>query len=77
MTDGWDPVVLNFLYAAMGGTMTLAFMWAGCKLFNYTVCFKISEELAKGNMAVGLMVMGLFIGIGVATGLVIGLGLNG
>lgn len=76
MTESWDPVVLNFLYAAMGGVMTLAFMWGGCKLFNRTVCFNISEELARGNTAVGMMIMGLFIGIGVATGLVIGLGLN-
>jgi uncharacterized membrane protein YjfL (UPF0719 family) len=76
MTEGWDPVVLNFLYAAMGGVMTIGFMWLGCKLFNRTVCFNIGEELSKGNIAVGLMVMGLFIGVGVATGLVIGLGLN-
>ena len=75
MTESWDPVVLNFLYAAMGGSMTLGFMWLGCKLFNRAVCFSISEELSKGNTAVGMMVMGLFIGIGVA-GLVVGLGLN-
>jgi uncharacterized membrane protein YjfL (UPF0719 family) len=76
MTESWDPVVLNFLYAAMGGVMTIGFMWLGCKLFNRTVPFNIGEELSKGNVAVGLMVMGLFIGIGAALGLVIGLGLN-
>jgi uncharacterized membrane protein YjfL (UPF0719 family) len=40
------------------------------------VSFNISDELAKGNVAVGLMVMGLFIGIGIALGMVIGLGLS-
>jgi len=35
-----------------------------------------SDQLAKDNGAVGLAVMGIFIGAGVAIGLVIGLGLN-
>jgi uncharacterized membrane protein YjfL (UPF0719 family) len=70
------PLILNFLYAAIGGGLTLFFMWMGCKLFNHMVCFNISEELGKGNIAVGLMIMGIFIGIGTALGLVIGLGLN-
>lgn len=76
MLQGLDPIFLNFLYAGLGGVMTLFFMWMGCKLFNHIVCFNISEELRKGNTAVGLMIMGIFIGIGVAQGLVIGLGLN-
>ncbi len=71
-----DPLVLNFLYAIIGGFITLGFMWLGCKLFNSTVNFNIGTELKNGNIAVGLMVMGMFIGIGVALGLVIGLGLN-
>lgn len=76
MLQSFDPLLLNVLYAAMGGFLTLFFMWLGCKIFNHIVCFNISEELHKGNVAVGLMIMGIFIGIGVAQGLVIGLGLN-
>ncbi|MDH5446950.1 MAG: DUF350 domain-containing protein [Gammaproteobacteria bacterium] len=76
MTPGIDPILLNFLYAFLGGALTLFFMWMGCKIFNHTVCFNISDELKKGNTAVGQMIMGIFIGIGVAMGLVIGLGLN-
>ena len=38
--------------------------------------FDTSDELAKDNKAVGMVVMGIFIGVGVAIGLVIGLGLN-
>lgn len=76
MTQALDPIVLNFLYAFLGGALTLFFMWMGCKIFNHMVCFNISEELGKGNVAVGLMIMGIFIGIGIALGLVIGLGLN-
>ncbi|NOR51416.1 MAG: DUF350 domain-containing protein [Gammaproteobacteria bacterium] len=71
-----EPVLINVIYAMLGGFLTLFFMWLGCKIFNHMVCFNISEELSKGNIAVGLMIMGIFIGIGIANGLVIGLGLN-
>ncbi len=76
MIESADPMILNFIYASIGGFMTLFFMWMGCKLFNHIVCFNISEELAKGNIAVGIMLMGIFIGVGTGLGLVIGLGLN-
>lgn len=76
MIDGVDPFLQNFIYAVMGGVLTLGFMWTGCKIFNRLVCFDLSEELGKGNLAVGMMVTGIFIGVGIAMGLVIGLGLN-
>lgn len=76
MTEHLDPIVLNFLYVILGGLLTLLFMKMGCSMFNRIVSFNISDELGKGNVAVGLMVMGLFIGIGIALGLVIGLGLS-
>ncbi|MCU7958544.1 MAG: DUF350 domain-containing protein [gamma proteobacterium symbiont of Bathyaustriella thionipta] len=76
MSDGLDPIILNFLYAFLGGLMTLFFMWLGCKVFSHIVSFNIPDELKQGNMAVGMMIMGIFIGIGTALGLVIGLGLN-
>jgi len=70
------PILLNFVYVILGGLLTLVFMKISCIVFNRMVDFNISEELAKGNIAVGLMVMGLFIGIGIALGMVIGLGLS-
>ena len=76
MTDMLDPILLNFFYAFVGGVMTLFFMWMGCRVFGHIVNFSIADKLAEGNVAVGLMMMGMFIGIGTALGLVIGLGLN-
>ena len=76
MLDWVDPIFLNFIYAALGGLMTIWFMKMGCRTFNKIVNFDISDELAKGNVAVGLMIGGMFIGIGVALGLVIGMGLS-
>jgi uncharacterized membrane protein YjfL (UPF0719 family) len=76
MPETLDPLLLNLLYTCMGGALTLLFMWVGCKVFSHIVNFSIPVKLAEGNMAVGLMIMGMFIGIGVAMGLVIGMGLN-
>jgi uncharacterized membrane protein YjfL (UPF0719 family) len=70
-------ILLNFFYAVLGGVITLCFMYGGYKIIDrLTPLFDTSEELKKGNQAVGFMVQGMFIGIGVAIGLVIGLGLN-
>ena len=70
------PLILNFIYVMFGGMLTLLFMKFSCTMFNRMVNFNISDELGKGNIAVGLMVMGIFIGVGISLGLVIGLGLS-
>ncbi len=69
-------ILLNFVYAIIGGFVTIFFMWFGFKLFDRLTHFDTSEEIAKDNRAVGLVVMGIFIGVGIAIGLVIGMGLN-
>ena len=51
-------------------------MYFGYKWLDLLTSFDTGEELSKGNTAVGQVVGNLFIGIGVAIGLVIGLGLN-
>ena len=69
-------MIVNIFYSIIGGVLTLLFMYFGYKWFDKFTKFDTSNELAKDNKAVGLVVMGIFIGIGVAVGLVIGLGLN-
>jgi len=69
-------ILLNFVYAILGGIITIFFMYVGYKIIDHLTKLDTSAELAKGNQAVGAMVQGMFIGIGVAVGLVIGLGLN-
>ena len=49
MTASIDPLLLNVLYACMGGVLTLLFMWLGCKVFSHIVNFSIPEQLAQGN----------------------------
>lgn len=70
------PVIVNLVYALIGGALTLVFMWVGFLVFSRLTSFSIGRELEQGNRAVGSMVMGMFIGIGIAVGLVVGLSLN-
>ncbi len=76
MTESLDPIVLNFLYAGLGGMLTMGFAWMSAKLFSHIMEFSTSEELKKGNVAVGLVYMGIFIATGTGMGLVIGMSLN-
>ena len=69
-------IIVNFIYAIIGGFITLFFMYVGFKLFDKLTDFNTSKELAKDNRAVGMVVLGIFVGVGIAIGLVIGLGLN-
>jgi len=72
----WSITLLNFLYALFGALLTLGFMAAGFKLFDKMTPFDTSQELASQNTAVGIVVGAIFIGLGIAVGLVVGLGLN-
>jgi uncharacterized membrane protein YjfL (UPF0719 family) len=69
-------MIVNLIYSIIGGFLTLLFMYFGYKMFDRFTDFNTSDELAKDNKAVGLVVLGIFVGVGVAIGLVIGLGLN-
>lgn len=68
--------LLNMCYAVIGAVLTLCFMVAGYKLFDKITPFDTSKQLAEKNMAVGIVVGSVFIGLGIAIGLVIGMGLN-
>jgi len=69
-------VVYNFVYAILGCAVTLGFMAFGYYLFDRITPFNTHDELAKGNQAVGTVVAAIFVGLGIAVGLVIGMGLN-
>ena len=69
-------VFLNFLYAILGGIVTLVFMAMGYKLFDRMTPFNTSVQLEEKNLAVGFVVGSIFIALGIAIGLVIGMGLN-
>ena len=68
--------LLNFCYAIFGAILTLLFMGIGYRIFDKMTPFDTSKQLAEKNIAVGIVVGAVFIGLGIAVGLVIGMGLN-
>jgi uncharacterized membrane protein YjfL (UPF0719 family) len=68
--------LLNFGYAIVGAILTLLFMMLGYKIFDKMTPFDTSKQLTEKNVAVGIVVGSIFIGLGIAVGLVIGMGLN-
>ena len=69
-------IAANFLYAIFGVILTLIFMLLGFKLFDRVTPFDTATQLADNNIAIGIVVGSIFIGLGIAVGLVIGMGLN-
>ena len=69
-------LMANFVYAVFGVILTLIFMLLGFKLFDRVTPFDTSKQLSENNTAVGIVVGSIFIGLGIAVGLVIGMGLN-
>ncbi len=69
-------IMVNFLYAIFGVILTLVFMLVGFKLFDKLTPFDTAKQLSDNNIAVGIVVGSIFIGLGIAVGLVIGMGLN-
>ena len=69
-------IIYNLTYAVVGVIIGLAFAILSYKLFDKVTHFSFAKELEKGNLAVGIVVGGLFVMIGLMIGLIIGMGLN-
>ncbi len=75
--EWFDPIMLrNFLYAIFGVLVGMFSSIITYKLVNRSTRFDIPNELEKGNLAVGIVVGGIFIMIGLIVGLIIGMSLN-
>lgn len=67
---------LNLFYTVIGGCLAVFFMALSYKVLDKLTPYDTSALLEQGNEAVGRVVMGMFIGIGIAVGQVIGYALN-
>ena len=75
--EWFDPIMIrNFIYAILGVIVGVFSSIATYKLVNKSTRFDIPNELEKGNLAVGIVVGGIFIMIGLIVGLIIGMSLN-
>ena len=74
----WFDIIMvrNFLYAILGVIVGVFSSVLTYKLINRATMFDIPRELEKGNLAVGVVVGGIFIMIGLIVGLIIGMSLN-
>lgn len=70
------PLFLNTLYAIGGVILGILSAIITYRLINRVTHFDIPNELEKGNLAVGVVVCGIFIMIGLIVGLIIGMSLN-
>ena len=71
-----EIIVANFTYAILGALATIGLMMLGYKVLDWLTPFDTSKQLGENNVAVGLVVGSMFVGLGIAVGLVVGLGLN-
>lgn len=74
----WVDLIMirNFIYAIIGVLVGMFSSIGIYKLFNRITHFDIPAELEKGNLAVGVVVGGIFVMIGLIVGLIIGMSLN-
>lgn len=72
----YEPLFLNSIYAIGGVVLGILTAIITYKLINKITHFDIPKELEKGNLAVGVVVCGIFIMIGLIVGLIIGMSLN-
>jgi len=76
MSETMDPIILNLVYAMLGGVLMLISGWIASRFFMHVMGFDVRAELKAGNVAVGLALMGIYLATGIGLGLVIGLSLN-
>ena len=72
----FENLLINFIYAAFGGAMTIGLMYVASKLLDKMTDFDTSQLIKEGNIGAAIVYAGMLIGIGIAIGNVIGMGLN-
>ena len=70
-----DPLMFKLFCVFFGPIWCLILMRLGYKLFDNITSFKTNTQLLNNNTAVGFVVGSIFIGMGLCTGLVVGLAL--
>ena len=69
MINELSPILVNLLYASIGGVLMLVFWWFAYRIFLWEVGFNVRDELKAGNIAVGLAVLGIFLAVGIGMGM--------
>lgn len=75
MVIEWGVIGANLIYASCGVILALFAMIVGYKIFDLITPFKTGQELDDNNVAIGIVVGCMFIGVGLAVGMVVGFSL--
>jgi len=75
MVIEWGIIGSNLVYAGCGVILALVSMMVGYKIFDFMTPFKTGQELDDNNIAIGIVVGCMFIGVGLAVGMVVGFSL--
>ncbi|MDZ7376315.1 MAG: DUF350 domain-containing protein [candidate division KSB1 bacterium] len=75
-TDQLQILIKNFIYALLGVLIAIQVMLYAYQKLDGLTNFNTSSQLKNGNIAVGLMVCGLWIGVAILIGLIFGYALN-
>lgn len=73
--DGFDLFAINF-YATCAAALSLLLSWVASAIFQQRMGFRLKDKLAAGNVAVAVVMMGIFIGNGIGIGIIIGFSLS-
>lgn len=65
----------GWLCATLGPIWAMILMYAWYKFFDRITSFNIDLELKKNNIAIGIVMSSIFIGIPICVGLIVGLSL--
>ncbi len=72
MIVNYVAIATNLITSGFGVALGLIMMIIGYKIFDKITPFNTDSELDDGNLAIGLVVSSIFIGVALMTGTIIG-----
>lgn len=76
MSIDWFIVLVNFIYALGGSTLAIFFMVISYIILDRLIPYNAGEQLNNNNIAIGIVIAGMYVGIGLVIGNVIAKALN-
>lgn len=70
-----EPIIIQSMRIFAGPFWGLFLMCLGYLLFDWITPFETSVELKNGNLAVGMVICGILVGVGICVGLPLGFAL--
>jgi putative membrane protein len=69
------PLIIQTVRALLGPVWGLLLMCMGYVVFDWITPFNTAKELQKGNVAVGMVICGILLGVALCVGLPLGFAL--